>query len=301
MPGVTVKVQERYLMNYEQFICAFLSCVNEKLPETVKVERQTVLKNNGTKMEGIVLRSEDEKIVPIIYLESYYERYCQGTALEELAEHLCRNKNRKPAIEDWDYQSFLEFQKIKDRIVFKLINRKKNEKVLSQVPHLEFMDLAVVFQVAVPGGEEDHCSVLIRNSHMEMWQTSIVCLYECARKNTPQIYPSVFCALSDFMNAMGFGEIEKSPLHILTNRKGVNGASVLLYPEIMTRIYQQFDGSYYLLPSSIHEFLLLKEDENSDPEQFLSVVRSANKTEIHPEDYLSDHIYHFDGDNITKM
>ena len=93
----------------------------------------------------------------------------------------------------------------------------------------------------------------------------------------------------------------ESPLYILSNEMGVNGASALLYPGMPEIIRDKLQQNYYLLPSSIHEFLIVPENEFLNRENLRSMVKEVNETHIRREELLSDHIYYFDGDIVTKM
>ena len=82
---------------------------------------------------------------------------------------------------------------------------------------------------------------------------------------------------------------------------GLNGAASLLYPEMPGKIYEHIRKKYYLLPSSIHEFLIVPKTPMINPDNLRRMVKEVNETQIAQEELLSDHIYYFDGNIITKM
>lgn len=287
-------------MNYEQFTDAVLKCIREKLANGDEAETQKFLKNNGKELTGLIIKRTGEQIVPVLYLEAYYQRYRMGISLEILTEELLERSKNNALAPDWDYPSIMDLKKVKDQIIFKLVNRKKNEALLKEIPYVPLFDLALIFQILVPGAEGEHCSVLIRNSHAELWNISTLMLYEYARENTPELCPPVFVPLHEFMQKNG-EDVEESELYVLTNEKGLNGAAALLYPKMLRSLHEHLGGAYCLLPSSVHEFLVLPMKAQTDTDHLLEVVRSVNENEVGEEDYLSDHIYCFDGNNITKM
>ncbi len=288
-------------MNYEQFVQEMINCTKKQLSVGEQVEKHSVLKNNGVVLTGLSIRKANESIAPIIYLDEYYERYCEGESIEELSSHLCIQREYAPTPPDWDYRAILDFDEIQNFIVYRLINRDKNEKLLNEIPHLPVFDLAIVFYVIVPSSGEDECSILIRNSHINLWKIPISVLYETARRNTPILYPYVFHPLSDYMNLEGFSEFMESPLWILTNLTGNNGASAILYPRMPKRLYEKLGCTYYVLPSSIHEVLIVPERIEIYPENLRHIVCEVNETQIEKEEVLGDSVYYFDGKNITKM
>ena len=288
-------------MNYDQFVCAMLECTAKKVSEEELVEKQEVLKNNGVIAVGLTLRNRRSQIAPIIYMEDFYRKYCLGASLEVLSDFFLQRSRNLPTEPGCNYCEMQDFAKIKDQVVYKLVNAKKNEKLLREVPHLPILDFAIVFYWMVPAGDSEYGSVLIRNSHMDLWKLPISVLYQCAKKNTPGLLPYTFAPLGEFIKNYSGEMLEESSLYILTNRLGMNGSAALLYPEMPGKIYKYIKSSYYLLPSSIHEFLVVPEHELILPENLKEMVQEVNATQVSAEEFLSDHIYYFDGNIITEM
>lgn len=288
-------------MNYEQFICAMLECTRNKLFETEVVERQEVLKNNGIVMVGLSIRNLEKNAAPVIYLDEYYNAYLKGRPLEDLSECLVEKSRKTPELPQWERDMLLDFSLLKDKIVYKLVNAQENEKLLKEAPNLPLLDFAIVFYLHLPISEVESGTILIRNEHLKLWNCPISRLYEYAKKNTPRICPPMLCPLTALIEAAGEVWEEECPILVLTNETGVYGATAILYQEIPQLIYQEVGGNYYLLPSSIHEFLIVPEREDAVPGELRAIVREVNRTEIAKEEFLSDQIYYFNGEIITKM
>ena len=288
-------------MNYEQFVLELLTCVKSRLDESVIVEKQEILKNNGVIAAGITIRSEEEKVAPIVYLEDFYKRYCMGESIENLTDYLLEWANRVPQMPAWNYEDILDFEKVKNLIVYKLVNTERNEKLLKDIPNLPMLDFSVIFYLMIPVNEFEHCSILIRNAHMNYWKLPISYVYQCAKENTKRMCPYIFRPLSDFISRYLPDHVPENPLLVLSNESGVNGAAAILYPGIPKYIFEQIGKNYYILPSSIHELLIVPEEETIDPLNLQEIVREVNESHILPEEYLSDSVYYFDGNIITKM
>lgn len=286
-------------MNYEQFVSAMLECTKKKLSKNEMIERQEILKNNGVVAVGLAIRKMEESIAPIIYLEDYYKQYQLGKTLEELSKDLIDTSRNAPLPPHWHYEAMLDFQKVKDRIVYKLVNAKKNEKLLQEVPNLPLLDFAVIFYLMIPDEEMENCSVLIRNAHMNLWKLPISLLYQCAKENTQKLCPCIFCPLTAFVK--GYEEEQDCSIMVLSNEMGINGAAAILYPGMPKRIYEALGKTYYLLPATIHEFLIVPETEEIRVEDLVGMVREINEMHVKKEEVLSDGVYYFDGNNITKM
>lgn len=288
-------------MNYEQFVCAMLECTKKRVMESETVEKQEILKNNGVISRGLVIQKAGENIAPIIYLDEFYKKYLLGATVEALSDILIEKSRNIPSAPVWNYEDILDFRKIRNRIVYKLISAKRNQKLLQQVPNLPMLDFAIVFYVMIPAGEAENGSVLIRNEHMNLWELPISVLYQCAKENTQKLCPYTFAMLSEYVKELAGEMIEECPIFVLTNEAGINGATAILYPEMPGIIYEKLQQNYYLLPSSIHEFLIVPEHNDIQPENLRMMVKEVNETMVKKEELLSDHIYYFDGDIITKM
>ncbi len=288
-------------MNYEQFVCALMKCTEKKLSESEIVERHEILKNNGVREVGIAIRNTEEMIAPMIYVDQYYQAYEAGETMDILAERLLDRSRNAPAPPDWNYEDFFDFCKVKNQIVYKLVNAEQNARLLAEVPSLSVLDLAIIFYLRISVKGSEGCSVLIRNTHMNLWKISVLTLYQYAQKNTFRLCPGVFRPLTDFIEELSEEAGEDCPMLVLTNETGINGASAILYPGMPKKIRERLGCNYYLLPASIHEFLIVPEDEGIRPRDLLCMVKEVNETQISKEELLSEHIYYFDGDNITKI
>lgn len=287
-------------MDYEQFVSAVMECAEKEAGREAVVERQRILKNNGVYAEGIVIREPGGQIAPVIYLEEYYRSYLGGESVEDITAKILQMYRECPAPPEWDFREILDFNRVREKIVYKLVSAEKNEKLLKQVPHLPVLDFAIVFYLTISEGAFQNCSVLIKNDHMNLWKIPMTVLYETAKVNTPKLCPAVLRPLADFLGAPE-ELMPEGPVLVLTNEQGVNGAAVLLYPHLPEYIFQKTGGSYYLLPSSVHEFLVVPEKAGISAKELSEMVREINGTEVDPQDVLSDHIYRFDGDIITEM
>lgn len=288
-------------MNYEQFVMAMLECVKGRLSETELVEKQEILKNNGVVAIGLSIRKKGEKAAPIIYLEDYYHRYCMGEAMEHLTDQLMNRIRCAPSAPAWEYEDILDFRKIRHLVVYKLVNAKRNQKLLKEVPNLPMLDFAIVFYVMVPVNNFENCSILIRNAHMNYWELPLSLLYQCAKENTQRLCPYMLRPLNEFVESHFGEELPESPMIVLSNRTGIYGASAILYPGMPKRIYEYVGKNYYILPSSIHELLIVPGNEQIFPGNLKEIVRDVNTNHISAEEFLSDSIYYFDGNNITKI
>ena len=90
------------------------------------------------------------------------------------------------------------------------------------------------------------------------------------------------------------------PMYVLTNEKGLNGAACILDRSLLKRLSRTVGKAFYILPSSIHELIILPTDECDCAGDLRDIVRSVNNTQLSAEDVLSDEVYFYDSD-VNKV
>ena len=150
------------------------------LGSEVRVELRRITKNNGIILEGLCILEKGSYVSPTIYLEDFYREYKDGMSLKEIAGRIYDIYEKRCRNIPFSLEYFLDFEKIKENIFCKLVNREMNQELLRDVPNVSFLDLSVVFICAVKNEEFGNGSVLIREEHRKHWKVSKELLYEYA-------------------------------------------------------------------------------------------------------------------------
>ena len=272
-------------MNYTEFMNAMLCEIRGQVDAQVRTELYTVTKNNGTRRTGILFKQEDSNLAPTIYLEEFYQKYLKGQQVPDLADSICSIYQEIRVKKTCDCQNLFDFNHVKEHIVYKLIRRDANEELLKQIPYEPFLDLAVVYYIQIDNTRFGSAAIQIRNEHLRYWRVEkeeISCL---AEKNTPRIYPVQIRQIVRFM-------------YVATNEQCSLGAAVMRYPDFREKVRGMIRGDFYILPSSIHEVILVPESFGLEPERMQEMVKEINQTGVAPEEVLSDSVYYFDGEEI---
>lgn len=296
-------------MNYTEFVCAVEKSMSLKMKEGVKVSSYTAVKNNGRERKGIVVEAPGVNISPTIYLEEYYQCYQSGETLEEIVEDIRLFYESIRKEESWDYKKILSYEGVKDRIVFKLINTEKNREFLEMVPHTDLLDLSVVFYVLLEVSGEGAAMMTICESHLRQWGIDRDLLWKTAVENGKRILPAELFtmrhALSEIVgsaeegsgdegNLLAGGSGERDRMYVLTNRIRSYGAACIAYPYIPGMIGDALGSDYYILPSSVHEVMIVPACGGIEGRELEEMVREINATQVAEEEVLSDHIYYYD-------
>ncbi len=294
-------------MEMKEFAQKVLVAVKGKLGEGYRVEIKEVRKNNGILLHGLVILSETKNVVPTIYLEIFMAAYEDGVPFSKIIDKILDVYQEEMPKGDVSMEFFKEFDKVSDRICYRLIRRKGNEALLEEIPHVEFMDLAICFFYAYQGGALGDGSIPIYNSHLEMWKVGTKELMTLAGVNTPRIYPAELRSMTDILKETAQiqvigGPVPESNLDILTNDRRAQGAACILYPGMLERIATVKKRSFYIIPSSVHEVLILRDTGRENVEEIKKTIREVNSRFVAKEEILSDNLYYYDfGSKTVKI
>ena len=284
-------------MNYKEFVSQLKEMLQECLGEDISIEFFQVTKNNDIKKDSFIFTGKDREICPAIYLEEYYCAYREGASFEWIVEEMQKVYQKCCGKMPEDARWFEDFDRMKERIFCKLVNRERNLEFLQNVPYIPYLDLAITFYYALQDESFGNGTVQILWSHLEMWGIREAQLYRIARKNTERTLPERLLEMKDLLGEMTFGmdvEIPCLPMYVLTNENRHFGASVILYDHILEAAAEKIGGNFYILPSSIHECIIVPEEEVPSVRELTAMVREINRTQVLPEEVLSDRIYHYD-------
>ncbi|MDD6350990.1 MAG: DUF5688 family protein [Lachnospiraceae bacterium] len=286
-------------LSYPEFKEIILSELKLRFPEA-SIESHSVVKNNDTYLDGIYLKRPGGNIAPQVYLNHFYEDYENETAcLNEIISDISSVFIENQPVPDVDPEFLSDFSAIQDRIVFDLISLPRNHDFLSDLPYISYLDLAIVFRVLIHADDNGRSSILIHNYHLEDWEVSKETLLDKARQNTPRLLPASIESITDVLGDLTSEEIlepsDYTPMYVLSNQCRLNGAACMLYPHLLERFSREKGMDFYIIPSSIHEVLLVPAALSGGPEELNAMVQEVNATELAEDEILSEHVYYFSG------
>lgn len=283
-------------MNNSSFFSALTSALSTHLEPGTKIVHETILKNNGVRLESMLILDESLPYAPVVYLAPLYDHYRTGSSMEEICRFALAMIHRElPFSPDF----LIELQKpqaVKDRIAYRLVSRIENGELLKDIPWVPFLNMAVIFFLQLDSAADTQITALIPKRLAALWNFSTDELFRLAKKNTPLLFPISLAPLQSLI-ADSLEETEPNhsallpPIHVLTNRQGIYGASCLLYENAIKDFAEQMASDVIILPSSIHEVLLIPDSHVFDYESLRQMVQAINAAEVPKEDILSDEIY----------
>lgn len=313
-------------INFKSFTQIILSYLKDRLGENYTVFAHNVKKNNGIELTGIVISRTGCNTSPTFYIDGSYHRDITEEEVKREAERIYDQFRKAEIKEDLDFSDFLDYRKVKERVVVKLINARKNKELLEEVPHKLFYDLALV--VYYPVQEipfEGKAAVLVYHTHRKQWGIDAEELLEAAIGNTPRLFPGKIESMDHVMKQIFAAEFGKSfsnedlgklgiseeewtdflmmpgrksgkrtiPMYVLSNKQKLYGAVCMLYPDLLKNFAAKIGQDCYILPSSVHEVILVPANASSGGEELREIVTDINRTQVAEEEVLADSVYYY--------
>lgn len=304
-------------MEFQEFVSIIFREVQERLGDGYNVRIQQLPKNNGTALTGLRIRRIKEDLALTIKIDPYFEQFENGmtigAATDDIIGVYCENQ-----MPDMDLEEVLDFNRAKGKVTCKLVNTEVNREWLEGIPHVEWLDLSIIFHVILERSESGQTTAVVGREQMEAWGVTVEELYRIACENTERLFPVQIMTLEEVVRDIvkeEFGDdfVEEPDeklassmeggiqLYVLTNSVGIAGACYMIPGLGIERLAEQLGKDLVVLPSSIHEVLATPYEDGMDLVGLSCLVRGINQTEVAKEDRLSDRVYYVDRERGMLM
>lgn len=292
------------MMTYKEFQIYVLEHVKEYLTEKNHdiSFRLSPGKERGVEAVNLETTFPNSTYIANLHLDSAYDTYKQNGDLEftmdDIAETIQEARKKLYLLESTDFNNY---ENVKNRLTLQLINRERNESILKKVTHRDLpdTDLSVIYFVEISRNESGMQCFKVNSSMLNVWKIEEAQLYQDALKNMEKQRPFL---LNDIMGTMmGLpGKPNYLPEQMYGNEfyslstQIANGAAAILYPDLLKKIGERLQGNFFLVPSSIHEIYLIRDEGENDLETLQQVVKDMKEYPIPKRTFLSDRIYTYD-------
>ena len=251
--------------------------------------------------DSMTVRAEGSAIGVSFNLEHYVRDYENGVAYQKVVENAVADIEKyMDQISNFDIDSIWDYQLAKERISIEVVSAEKNAHILDNIPHKKMEDLAIVYRVNVNDGGE----VLVNDELLDLYGISPEQLHKDAVKSAPIIKPVVLKGMNQVLTEMMSPKDKQSMdldamdqdemMYVATVPDKRNGAGVLAYDTFLDDAAKKLGGDFFILPSSVHEILLLKDDGETSYVELEHMVKQVNAAEVSEEEQLTDSVYHYD-------
>jgi hypothetical protein len=285
-------------MNYQEFIHTLSEQLEARLDSDTTLQLQRISKNNGVCYDAFLLVNAGVNLSPTIYIPPYYHQYLDGVGMDSIADDILATYRKNLPAHNFDTTLFTDYAKARRRIVMRLVSYERNREMLTSVPHKRFLDFAILFYCLLESSNRQQAGILIHNHHLSLWDVDSEDLYDAAVHNSPMLLEYKLDNLYDILRSV-LSEAEfpddgdSVPMYVLSNSHRTYGASVILYPGLLAKLADSFEKDLLILPSSVHEVLILPYSELPDIRYYSEMVSEVNKAQLADEEILSDHAYYY--------
>lgn len=299
-------------MEYKEFEAEVVNRIRDYLPDLYQNAEVMVTETSklNQKYPALVVRMEGQAASPSIDMMHLYGMSQEGIDMDFILREVAEQVMREP--EFGDIGSITDYSKMKDHLFIRISDGKRNQELLKGVPHMERAGLAVTCHVLISLGKDDMGSTMVNNMLLKEFGVSEEQLFKDAMENSPKILPPVLTPMEDMMGKLlGFDSGEEIPkdfesqlsclddggrseMMVLSNSGSINGAAVIFYPEVLDKIGDRMGSDFFILPSSVHEVLIIPDRGNWDVRELEAMVKDVNNNEVAAKDRLSYDVFRFD-------
>lgn len=297
------------MMDFNEFQNQILQEAKDRM-WGVQVEIRPVEKLQGESYTGLSIQPNDSPMAATLNLDTVYNQMVdQGKSFQEVADDLITHVADiivdMPKI---DVNDITNYDQMKNTLVVQVIPTDRNAEMLADIPHKNIENMSLVYRMQIDQNENGTSSVLITNAMLENYGVTVDQLHQDAMDaaviNNPATFRSMQEVLSDLMGMPAdlMPPMDGPQMYVASVENSLNGAGVIAYPDFMNQVAEQVGGDFFVLPSSVHEVLVVPDDGSIDRHDLESMVREVNASEVLPKDQLSDNVYHYDSqDQVFEL
>lgn len=293
------------MLSISEFGEAVQDYLLKRYPGIEDIVISPIRKNNGLVLHGMRIKERESNTSPVIYLDSFYQQFKEREfTLDEACDQIAMfyQQDSTPSI---DLSWFSDYIQCRDKLTVKLVGLEENKEFLKDVAHFEYGDLAGIYQIDLRNvlpGNLGHSTITVKNEHMAKWNISNRQIYVDTMLNLhKQEYEitdlmDIITALIPEEAVLDLEAMEKPimEMYVLSNHDVCYGAAGMLRTDLLQDFSDKIGKNLVILPSSLHEVILVPEDQKTDMETLVDMVTSINADVVEKEDRLNDNAYFYD-------
>ena len=265
-------------MDKNKFIKELFYVLSCQLGKEVEMKQKRVWKNNGASYEGLVIEKLEEELSPVISLDKCYD-FEAGISMKEISEQVLK-EYRKTAgkVSLLSQQDIWSYERIKDRLYVEIVNKEWNKQYLEHKYYVPFLDLAVVYYIDTQADYKDapsHRGTAVTKEIFKIWSVEPEVIWKQVLENMEKESRFLMVIVTEKENSLITFEdaFQKN-----------QGALTLLQRGILDEAKEKIGESFYILPVSIFELMIVPESQADEVEEMKKAIIESN-TEI-PAEYL---------------
>ena len=284
---------ERPEMSFEEFKDRFMEDLPKVLPADVcpvTLEQTDVSKLQNESYRGVVIRQEGSPIGVTLDMNRFYEGMEDGRSYDEVldrAAELAEQGLREAP--QFSIEKLSDYDTMKEKLSIQVVDTERNTEMLEKIPHKDVEDMSMVCRFIVGSGKEGNASILVNNQMIDTYGITQDQLFDDAMHYAPELKPFEIINMRDIMSEMmgipadELGMSDDGPaMYVASSTDRMNGAGVITYPGFMEEAAAKLGGDFFVLPSSVHEVILVPDNGTADYHALEGMVREVNATQVEP-------------------
>ncbi len=299
------------MMNFKEFSERMESDLKNVLAESfpgTDVQRREIEKMQSQSYTALTISPENSNIGANVNLNRLYGQMEAGASYDDVMKAaVVQSQDFLENIPQFGVASLTDYDQSKSKLFVEVVSAERNAEMLQKVPHVQIEDMAMVYRLQVSNLGQGIATALVTNDMLNTFGVSAEQLHQDALANSTELKPvqveslaKVIAELTGMPEEIIAGSTPD--VFVVSNEDRMKGAGTLFYPDVMDQIAERIDGDFFVLPSSVHEVLIMPDTGMESAEELKAMVTSINGDVVEPEDVLTDQVYHYDAkDRVFEL
>lgn len=263
------------------------------------IKREYVRKLQDSSYFALLISPANGSIGMNINLNLFYGMMQAGKSYEHVSQlAVAQAVGFLENVPEFELPDLTDYETVKNRLFVDLIGTQKNREMVFGIPHKEYEDMSLIYRIKMESGMEGFTSTYVTYEMLEDLGIDEQMLHNDALENAARLRPAEIINMFDM-----FDPEESAPaqqigpkLYIVTMEGKTRGAGAIFYPGMLEQCAEIMEGSFYILPSSVHEMIVFPDDGRANAADLQRMVVSANAESVADAEQLTDNVYHYDID-----
>lgn len=277
------------MKHFEVKLNSLKNAVQEIFEENgYEIEISKVSKAGGIILTGITV-SKKNGVCPCLYLENYINEL-KDCDVADVAYKIYIQYMEAYSKIDEDIVKIVyelhDFEKIKTRLQVKVLNSGYSKGYISKYASKEFLDLSILVYVEV----SENQSITVSDEQCKNWGKTFEEILGIAMQNEKYSLQNI----ADILSEVGMADKnDECKMYVMSNNSRTYGAGAIVKADLLKKTAEKLEDDLLILPSSIHELIIIpwKEAEKSD--DIKEMVREINDNMVSTDEILSYNIYRY--------
>lgn len=269
------------MMDFSEFREEIVKMVKKNYPE-----KDISVMHLGGEKYNLVITSDTSRVVPTPRLNSFYEDYCKSGDIDRIVEDVYEALT-KSVIPDFNIARISDYAFVKDKIRLKVC---KGDYRLNEHVYRKFLNMLILVYIDLGEGDFGcpgaRATIQVNEKVLDLWGITEDTLFQDATQNEIVAEEASLCKMDEIVK--DYMELPETPFYVLTNKERLNGARLILQTSVLDDICKKLGNDVYIVPSSIHEVLLLPIDYGITAEELQNMLVEVNSSHVEPDEVLSD-------------